>query len=80
MPSARPYSYPMSTSVNAPADRRFRTCREQVVWADDIEAMKDGVCGDCQDDGCPVCHRPYADHCQECGFCPGRGHEDLCGS
>lgn len=24
-------------------------CGEQVVWADDIDAMCDGVCGDCQD-------------------------------
>lgn len=24
-------------------------CGEEVVWADDIDAMRDGVCGDCLD-------------------------------
>lgn len=24
-------------------------CSETVVWADDIAAMRDGVCGDCLD-------------------------------
>jgi hypothetical protein len=28
-----------------------RTCHEQVVWADDIAAMVDRVCGDCQEEG-----------------------------
>lgn len=28
-----------------------RTCREEVVWADDIAAMVDSVCGDCQEEG-----------------------------
>lgn len=43
-------SAPAATPADAPHPVTCRTCGESVVWQDDIDAMADGDCGDCQDD------------------------------
>lgn len=46
----------MSTSSSTPTPKGkdvtmiCKECHEPIVWEDDITAMRDGMCGDCQDD------------------------------